>query len=179
MQYALGIDPGLSGACVLITGPLRRPRIKFVLDIPVIEDGTQRYVSARTLMRDLRQLSSFVKVATIEGVQAMRSYRPAGDYQKDGGDKEGWGASVNFKLGRAVGAIESVVDCAGLSVVRVAPVTWKRHFELIKQDKEASRQLALKLFGPHESLDRKKDHGRAEAALMALWSMQVMAAEAA
>jgi len=47
----------------------------------------------------------------------------------------------------------------------VRPVVWKKAFSLGK-DKEASRLRAQQLF-PAADLRRKKDHGRAEALLLA------------
>jgi crossover junction endodeoxyribonuclease RuvC len=54
-------------------------------------------------------------------------------------------------------------------MIEVAPGLWKRHFRL-GPDKEDARALALKRFpGVAKNLSRKKDAGRAEALLMALW----------
>jgi hypothetical protein len=48
-------------------------------------------------------------------------------------------------------------------------VTWEKHFRL-PADNEASRALALRTFsGTSQHSARKKDHGRAEAALLALY----------
>jgi crossover junction endodeoxyribonuclease RuvC len=53
--------------------------------------------------------------------------------------------------------------------VLVEPAKWKKHFRL-PRDKEASRQMALRLFpAAHALLSRKKDHGRSEAALLAAY----------
>jgi hypothetical protein len=51
----------------------------------------------------------------------------------------------------------------------VEPTAWKKFHQLRGGDKEASRQRALQLCpAAHALLARKKDHGRAEAALIAL-----------
>jgi crossover junction endodeoxyribonuclease RuvC len=47
---------------------------------------------------------------------------------------------------------------------------WKRFWHLPGKDKEAARQKALQLFpDAHAALARKRDHGRGEAALIALY----------
>ena len=47
---------------------------------------------------------------------------------------------------------------------------WKRTWQLPGKDKESGRQQALQLFpAAHAALARKKDHGRAEASLIALY----------
>jgi hypothetical protein len=51
----------------------------------------------------------------------------------------------------------------------VEPSVWKKYHALRGSDKEAGRQRALQLFPTaHALLARRKDHGRAEAALIAL-----------
>jgi len=79
------------------------------------------------------------------------------------------GASSGFKYGRAVGAIEAVIACCAIPLTIVEPSMWKKFHALRGGDKEAGRQRALQLFpSAHALLARKKDHGRAEAALIAL-----------
>lgn len=47
---------------------------------------------------------------------------------------------------------------------------WKRRFGLIGQDKDAARLLAIQRFPATAfQLQRKKDNGRADALLIALW----------
>ena len=80
------------------------------------------------------------------------------------------GASAGFKYGRAVGAIEAAITLCGIPVTIVEPSMWKRFWRLPGKDKESSRQQALQLFpAAHAELARKKDHGRAEASLIALY----------
>jgi crossover junction endodeoxyribonuclease RuvC len=51
----------------------------------------------------------------------------------------------------------------------IEPSSWKKFHGLRGKDKEGSRQRALMLFpSAHALLARKLDHGRAEAALIAL-----------
>jgi len=51
----------------------------------------------------------------------------------------------------------------------IEPTAWKKAHHLRGGDKEGGRQRALQLFpSAHALLARKKDHGRAEAALIAL-----------
>jgi len=80
------------------------------------------------------------------------------------------GASSGFKYGRAVGAIEAVLTCCEIPMTIVEPSVWKKFHQLRGGDKEGGRQRALQLFpSAHPAFARKKDHGRAEAALIALY----------
>jgi crossover junction endodeoxyribonuclease RuvC len=82
------------------------------------------------------------------------------------------GASSGFKFGRATGAIEAVIACCKIPLTIVEPSIWKKFHRLRGGDKEAGRQRALQLFPhAHELLARKKDHGRAEAALIVLYGL--------
>jgi hypothetical protein len=74
--------------------------------------------------------------------------------------------------GRAVGAIEAVVALCPVPTVLVEASGWKRQLHLPGKDKEAARQRALQLFpAQHALLARKRDHGRAEAALIVVASV--------
>jgi crossover junction endodeoxyribonuclease RuvC len=79
------------------------------------------------------------------------------------------GASSGFKYGRATGSIEAVITCCEVPLTIVEPATWKKAHHLHGGDKEGARQRALQLFPvAHALLARKKDHGKAEASLIAL-----------
>ena len=67
------------------------------------------------------------------------------------------------------GALEAVLACCEIPFELVEPSVWKRAHPLRGGDKEGARQLALQLFpAAHLLLARKRDHQRAEAALVAL-----------
>jgi hypothetical protein len=95
------------------------------------------------------------------------------------------GASSGYKYGRAVGAIEAVIACCEVPL-NVEPSMWKKFHNLHKASgqtatevKEASRQRALQLFpAAHCLISRRMDHGRAEAALIALVPILGISAQA-
>lgn len=77
------------------------------------------------------------------------------------------GRSSAFKFGLAAGMARGVIAANGAALHLVTPAKWKRAFGLIGTDKEESRKLALQRFPQcAEHLQRKKDHGRAEALLL-------------
>lgn len=79
----------------------------------------------------------------------------------------GQGVSSSFRFGMGYGIILGVLATTGAQIIDVAPGYWKKHFRL-DSDKEKARALAIKRF-PHVNLSLKKDAGRAEALLLALW----------
>src|SRR5262249_13595036 len=80
------------------------------------------------------------------------------------------GSSSGFKYGRAVGAIETAVMLAGIPLTIIEPAAWKKFHDLHGREKEPSRQRVLQLLPTASAaFGRKRDHGTAEAALIALY----------
>jgi hypothetical protein len=86
----------------------------------------------------------------------------------DGVLEGGQGVSSVFKFGKNYGIVIGVATGLSHPLVKITPFDWKRSNGLIGKDKDASRQLAMELWPRHaESFKRKRDDGRAEAALIA------------
>jgi Holliday junction resolvasome RuvABC endonuclease subunit len=151
----LGIDPGLSGAIAFYFPDL--PDRVAAEDVPTVYDQ----IAAATLFDRIKQMAP--DLAIIELVNAMPKQ----------------GVSSTFKFGRSFGTVIGVVQAAGIPLHFVTPAKWKRHFNL-NADKECARELALRMFAKTpEHFARKKDHGRAEAALLALYAAQTISTKQA
>lgn len=82
------------------------------------------------------------------------------------------GVSSTFKFGKAYGVAIGVVAALKIPVHFVTPGTWKKHFNL-SADKEEARARALQLWPARAELfGRKRDHNRAEAALLARFAAE-------
>jgi crossover junction endodeoxyribonuclease RuvC len=152
----LGVDPGIHGgvAIVLVDDGVA-PQLIDAIDIPVTGVAAKERVDALAIRAWIKQHAP--QHALIERAQVMPKQ----------------GASSGFKYGRAVGAIEAVVTCCAIPLTIIEPSIWKKFHQLRGGDKEAGRQRALQLFPTaHVLLARKKDHGRAEAALIAYFGMK-------
>lgn len=84
------------------------------------------------------------------------------------------GVSAMFTFGMCVGTILGTVSAHNKPLVLVSPPEWKNASRLgrLTDDKvkDASRAYARELWPEHDALLRiKKNHGMAEAALMARW----------
>ena len=84
------------------------------------------------------------------------------------------GVSSMFTFGLCVGTILGAISAHKKPVVLVTPQKWKSASKLgnISEDKikDASRAYALELWPEHSDILKvKKNHGMAEAALMARW----------
>lgn len=149
----LGIDPGASGA-VAFYFPSASDRIA-VDDAPIAAGE----VDAATLAARIRQMAPTMAVIELVGA------RP------------GQGVVSMFRFGQATGVVTGVVLACGVPLYRVAPGRWKKHFRL-SSDKEEARALALRLWPSSAHFSRKKDHGRAEAALIARYGAEVLLGKA-
>jgi Holliday junction resolvasome RuvABC endonuclease subunit len=148
----LGVDPGIHGGLAIVAiNDGAAPQLVAAIDIPTVGIGAKQRVDSIALRTWLA------------------AYQPQHAFVERGQAMPRQGASSGFKYGRAIGAIEAVVACCEIPMTIVEPSMWKKFHQLRGGDKEAGRQRALLLFpAAHALLARKKDHGRAEAALIAL-----------
>ncbi len=143
----IGIDPGLDGGIAIISdaGVL-------IYDMPTVEYS----ISGGKMRREINigALTSIIrKVHGTAYVEALNG-RP------------GRGAT-EFRLGETYGMIKAVCVLTGTPYKLVSPQRWKKHFNLTK-DKDTSRAKASAIFPDRAKMfARKKDDGRAEAALIA------------
>lgn len=86
----------------------------------------------------------------------------------------GQGISSAFRFGEGYGALRMALVGHGYEDRHVTPQAWKKHFRL-SSDKGVSRSYAASRFPSYAHLfARVKDDGRAEAALIALYGMEVL-----
>jgi crossover junction endodeoxyribonuclease RuvC len=144
----IGIDPGaISGAYAAIN---HNGDFIGCGDIPSV-DGRVNASQLRYVLKSC--VSSFdTAMIAVESVHSM--------------PKQGIASTAKFM--RAVGAIEATAELTHYPFVLVTPQAWKKHHGLIGTEKVASLELARSMF-PEAPLTRQKDHGRADALLMAIW----------
>ena len=149
----LGIDPGVTGGWALLDD---RDLIE-CNDLPVVKIGTANMIEPR-------QLAAILEVWDPDAIVIE-------DNKANGGN----GSLANFSMGTSMGVIAGVVGTLSHPLVRVRPVDWKRAVGIgsVKGTatvrKEAGRQRAIELWPNNDFFKRKKDHNRAEAALIAEW----------
>ena len=151
----IGIDPGLTGAVAAIDGS---SGFMAVWDMPTIGQGRGKTLDAEQLVYELDSLNlgALSAIAIIERVAS----RPA------------QGVASTFKFGYGAGVIEGILAALPIRYRFVTPRQWKAHLGLIGCDKHASRDKAASVFpAAADQLRRAKDHGRAEAILLAAYGM--------
>jgi crossover junction endodeoxyribonuclease RuvC len=147
-----GIDPGVSGAiCVLKEG-----KILEVYEMPTMIDGkkNKRQVNGAEVTNIfLKDLNDKYKAkVVVEHVTAM----------------PGQGVTSMFNFGQSFGVLKGICAALRLPIYFVRPVKWKKHFNLIKTNKDASRTKVIEIF-PYISskISRKKDSNKADSILIA------------
>ena len=150
----ISIDPGVSGAVAILDGS----KLVDVFDMPTEIITVNRKQKKRINANDL--------------AAAFNEYPPTRVVIEDVHAMPGQGVTSMFAFGQALGIAHGVAACFTDQVVTVGPRVWKRYFKL-DSDKGASRRLASERWPEMaQYFKRMKDDGRAEAALIGLWSAE-------
>ena len=150
----IGIDPGISGSiCFFEDG-----EIKDVIDMPTMTEGkkNKKQVNGSQIFNEIsKRITDLDKInikVVIEQVSAM----------------PGQGVTSMFNFGQSFGILKGICSAMQLPMYFVRPAKWKKYFNLINSEKDASRTRAIEIF-PYFSneLAKKKDTNKAEAILIA------------
>ena len=150
----IGIDPGVSGSiCFLKNG-----KILDVIEMPVMNDGkkNKKQVNGAQIYNEItkkinKNSETNIRVV-IEHVTAM----------------PGQGVTSMFNFGQSFGVLKGICAAMRLPMFFVRPAKWKRYYNLINSEKDASRTRAIEIFPNFSSqLSKKKDSNKADAILIA------------
>ena len=149
----IGVDPGISGSiCFFEDG-----KILEVIEMPVMTEGkkNKKQVNGAQIYNEFLKIinkkDDEVRVV-IEQVSAM----------------PGQGVTSMFNFGQSFGILKGICSAMQLPMFFVRPAKWKKYFNLINSEKDASRTRAIEIF-PYFStqLSKKKDSNKADAILIA------------
>ena len=80
----------------------------------------------------------------------------------------GQGVTSMFNFGQSFGILKGICSAMQLPMYFVRPAKWKKYFNLINSEKDASRTRAIEIFPYFSSnLSKKKDTNKADAILIA------------
>ena len=148
----IGIDPGLSGGIAILDDL----KIFDMFDMPIMSEGkkNKNQLNSAQLVNIIKKhiLPNGETFVIVEQVSAM----------------PGQGVTSMFNFGQSFGVLKGICSAMQLSMHFVRPAKWKKYFNLINAEKDASRTKAIEIF-PYISnqLSRKKDGNKADAALIA------------
>ena len=152
-MFIIGIDPGISGSiCFFKDG-----KILEVIEMPVMTEGkkNKKQVNGAQIynefLKRINKKDDEIRVV-IEQVSAM----------------PGQGVTSMFNFGQSFGILKGICSAMQLPMFFVRPAKWKKYFNLINSQKDASRTRAIEIF-PYFStqLSKKKDSNKADAILIA------------
>ena len=149
----IGIDPGISGSiCFFEDG-----KILEVIEMPVMTEGkkNKKQVNGAQIYNEFLKrinIKDSENRVVIEQVSAM----------------PGQGVTSMFNFGQSFGILKGICSAMQLPMFFVRPAKWKKYFNLINSQKDASRTRAIEIF-PYFSkhLSKKKDSNKADAILIA------------
>jgi crossover junction endodeoxyribonuclease RuvC len=149
-----GIDPGVSGGISV----LENNKVIDVFEMPTMIDGkkNKKQVNGSQVTNIIKEksINSKETIVVVEHVNAM----------------PGQGVTSMFNFGQSFGVIQGICSALSLPIYFVRPMKWKKHFNLIKTNKDASRTKVIEAYPDISSkLHRKKDSNRADAILIALY----------
>ena len=150
----IGIDPGISGSiCFFQDG-----KIIDVVEMPTMTEGkkNKKQVNGSQIYNEIyariKKLDSKDIKVVVEQVSAM----------------PGQGVTSMFNFGQSFGILKGICSAMQLPIYFVRPAKWKKYFNLINSEKDASRTRAIEIFPYFSShLSRKKDSNKADAILIA------------
>ncbi len=150
----IGIDPGISGSiCFLVDG-----KILEVIEMPTMTDGkkNKRQVNGSQVFNEITKIIKEYKKDEIRVVIEQVSAMP------------GQGVTSMFNFGQSFGILKGVCTAMQLPMFFIRPAKWKRYFNLLNSEKDASRTRAIEIFPYFSSqLSKKKDSNKADAILIA------------
>ena len=149
----IGIDPGLSGSiCFFENG-----KILDVVEMPTMTDGkkNKKQVNGSQIYNEILKKISHLDKSDVKVVIEQVSAMP------------GQGVTSMFNFGQSFGVLKGICSAMQLPVYFVRPAKWKKYFNLINSEKDASRTRAIEIFPYFSSqLSKKKDSNKADAILI-------------
>ena len=150
----IGIDPGLSGSiCFFEDG-----KILDVVEMPTMTEGkkNKKQVNGSQIYNEISKRVKQIDKKDIKVIIEQVSAMP------------GQGVTSMFNFGQSYGILKGICSAMQLPMYFVRPAKWKKYFNLINSEKDASRTKAIEIF-PYFSLNlsKKKDSNKADAILIA------------
>ena len=149
----IGIDPGISGSICFFQDGI----IKDVIEMPTMVEGkkNKKQVNSSQIFNEISERIREIEKKNIKVVIEQVSAMP------------GQGVTSMFNFGQSFGVLKGICSAMSLPVYYVRPTKWKKYFNLINSEKDASRTRAIEIF-PYFSaqLSRKKDSNKADAILI-------------
>ena len=150
----IGIDPGITGSICFFEDW----KIIDVVEMPNMPEGkkNKRQVNGAQVFYEISSRIKNIEKEHIKVIIEQVSAMP------------GQGVTSMFNFGQSFGILKGICSAMQLPMYFVRPTKWKKYFNLINSEKDASRTKAIEVFPYFSSqLSRKKDSNKADAILIA------------
>ena len=131
-MLVIGIDPGISGSiCFFEDG-----KILDVIEMPTMTEGkkNKRQVNGSQIYNEISRRVIGIDKQKIRVVIEQVSAMP------------GQGVTSMFNFGQSFGILKGICSAMQLPMFFVRPAKWKKYFNLINSEKDASRTRAIEIF---------------------------------
>ena len=160
----IGIDPGISGSICFFQDGV----IKDVIEMPTMTEGkkNKKQVNGSQIYNEILKRVNKLEKNDIRVIVEQVSAMP------------GQGVTSMFNFGQSFGILKGICSAMQLPIYFVRPAKWKKYFNLINSEKDASRTKAIEIF-PYFSmnLSKKKDANKADAMLIASYFYENLRSE--
>ena len=150
----IGIDPGISGSICFFEDGV----ILDVIEMPTMTEGkkNKKQVNGSQIFNEISDRIKLINKKDIKVIIEQVSAMP------------GQGVTSMFNFGQSFGILKGLCSAMQLSTYYVRPARWKKYYNLINSEKDASRTRAIEIFPYFSSnLSKKKDSNKADAILIA------------
>lgn len=150
----IGIDPGITGSiCFFEDG-----KILDVVEMPTMTEGkkNKKQVNGSQIYNEIKKRIEKIDKKDIKVIIEQVSAMP------------GQGVTSMFNFGQSYGILKGMCSAMQLPMYFVRPAKWKKYFNLINSEKDASRTKVIETY-PYiaSEIARKKDSNKADAILIA------------
>lgn len=128
----IGIDPGITGSiCFFEDG-----KILDVVEMPTMTEGkkNKKQVNGSQIYNEIKKRIEKIDKKDIKVIIEQVSAMP------------GQGVTSMFNFGQSYGILKGMCSAMQLPMYFVRPAKWKKYFNLINSEKDASRTKAIEIF---------------------------------
>jgi len=133
-------------------------KILDVIEMPTMTEGkkNKRQVNGSQIYNEISKRLNKIERHQIKVIIEQVSAMP------------GQGVTSMFNFGQSFGILKGICSAMQLPMYFVRPAKWKKYYNLINSEKDASRTRAIEIFPSFSSqLSKKKDSNKADAILIA------------
>ena len=166
-KLIIGIDPGLNGALAFLE---LEPKSHKVTVVEFVSTPSMQKINSKG-----RAIVCPELVQAVKGVIKLCPKHEKHAFLESVHSMPGQGVSSSFSFGKTVGVVEGIFAALEIPVIPITPQTWKKKFNLLKQEKDVARRYIITQYPElAEQFKLKKHVDKADAFLIALYGVHLL-----